>query len=62
MWLLGISIYACQRVCQSLWQHSNTEICLIDIMQHSQQHTHTHHMHTCTHAHMAVPSRFLVLI
>ena len=43
-----ISIYACQRVCQSLWQHSNTEICVIDIMPHPQRHTHTH----TPHAHM----------
>ena len=53
-----ISIYACQRVCQSLWQHSNTEICLIDIMQHPQQHTHTPHAHMHARSHGCTLSFF----
>ena len=53
-----ISIYARQRVCQSLWQHSNTEICLIDIMQHPQQHTHTPHAHMHARSHGCTLSFF----
>ena len=53
-----ISIYACQRVCQSLWQHSNTEICLIDIVQHPQQHTHTPHAHMHARSHGCTLSFF----
>ena len=53
-----ISIYACQRVCQSLWQHSNTEMCVIDIMQHPQRHTRTPHAHMDARSHGCTLSFF----
>ena len=67
-----ISMYACQHVCMSACMHvsvyarafGNTaaqrSASLILCRTHSG--IHAHHMHTWMHAHMAVPSRFLVLI